>query len=327
MSKKLAALCLVVLAPLVAEYLLGNVSTRLLLGLPFLMPMYGGGALLVREVARRTGRGWGAILLLAAAYGLIEAGAFDGSLFNSGFDGLDFGAMFSPTLGFSPYYVFHFVVGHAIWSISVPIAMVEALFPARRTTPWLGPVGLSAAAVAYVLGGLLILSDSRHTGNFHTSPAQLAGVLVVALVLVTLGLAVRRRPRPVDRPVPRPLVVGVLAFVATSVVFASPESWTGLAVAATVLCGSFFAVVLASARPSWTPLHTVGLAAGALLTYAWGGFVVLDQHGWTSPFDIAGNLVLSAGAVLLIVVATRRTGRFGLQSAYGSAGSCPYTSS
>jgi hypothetical protein len=327
MSKKLAALCLAVLAPLVAEYLLGNVSTRLLLGLPFLIPMYGGGALLIREVARRTGRGWGTILLLAAAYGVIEAGAFDGSLFNTGFDGLDFGAMFSPALGFSPNYAFHFVVGHAIWSIAVPIVIVESLFPAYRATPWLGPVGLSVTAVTYVLGGLLILSDSRDTGNFRTSPTQLAGVLVVAAAFVTLGFAVRWRPRPVDRPVPRPLVVGVAAFVATSIVFASPESWAGLAVAATVLCGSFFAVVLAAARPSWTPLHAVGLAGGALLTYVWGGFVVLDQHGRTALVDIAGNLVLSAGAGLLIVVAARRTGRFGLQSAYGSAGSGPYTSS
>jgi hypothetical protein len=325
--KKVAALCLVVLAPLVAEYLLGNVSTRLLLGLPFLMPMYGGGALLIREIVRRTGRGWGTILMLAAAYGVIEAGAFDGSLFNTGFDGLDFGAMFSPALGFSPYYAFHFVVGHAIWSISVPIALVEALFPAHRTTPWLGPVGRSVTAIAYVLGGLLILSDSRHTGNFHTSWAQLAGVLVVALLLVTLGFAARWRPRPVDWPVPRPLVVGLAALVTTSIVFASPESWAGLALAAIVLCGSFFALELASAGPSWTPLHTLALAGGALLTYAWGGFVVLDQHGRTGLGDIAGNLVLVAGAVLLIWVATRRTGRFGLQSAYGSAGSGPYTSS
>jgi hypothetical protein len=321
MSKKLAALCLVVLAPLVAEYLLGNVSTRLLLGLPFLMPMYGGGALLVREVARRTGRGFGTILLLGAAYGVIEAGAFDGSLFNAGFGGLDFDAMFSPALGFSPYYAFHFVAGHAIWSISVPIALVEGLFPAHRTTPWLGPAGLSGTAVAYVLGGLLILSDSRHSGDYRTSPVQLAGVLVAAALLAILGFAVRPRPRPVARWMPRPFVVGLAAFAATSIVFASPESWAGLALAAAVLLGFAVFVVLAGAAT-----HAVALAGGALLTYGWGGFVVLYQYGRTAPLDIAGNVVLSAGAVLLIVVAARRTRRFGLQSAYGSAGSCPYTS-
>jgi hypothetical protein len=288
------------------------------------MPMYGGGALLIREVARRTGRGFGTMLLLGAAYGVIEAGAFDGSLFNAGFGGLDFGAMFDSSLGFSPYYAFHFVVGHAIWSIAVPIVIVESLFPAYRATPWLGPVGLSVTAVAYVLGGLLILSDSRRTGVFRTSPVQAAGVLAVAVLLVTLAFVVHWCPRP--RFEPRPLVAGLAAFAATSIVFASPESWAGLALAATVLFGFAAFVVLAAAGPSWTPTHTVALAGGALLTYGWGGFVVLSQYGRTAPLDIAGNVVLVAGAVLLIVVATRRTRRFGLQSAYGSAGSGPYTS-
>ena len=325
-SRKLAALSLLVLAPLVAEYLLGNVSVRLLIGLPFLIPMYGGGALLIREVTRRAGRGWGTILMLGAAYGVIEAGAFDGSLFNPGFDGLDFGAMFSPALGFSPYYALHFVVGHAIWSIAVPIALVEAVFPAHRMTPWLGPVGLAITAVGYVGGGLLIRADSRDTGNFRTSGAQLAAVLGLAALLVVAAFAIRWRPRPAGKPVPRPLFVGAAAFLATSLVFAAPESWTGIALTAAVLLGSLLLLVLGSARPSWTDNHVVAVAGGALLTYVWGGFVVLAVHERVAAVDIAGNLVLSAGAILLIVVATRRSTRFGLQSGYGSAGSRPYAS-
>jgi hypothetical protein len=325
-SKKLAALVLAALAPLVGEYLLGNVSSRLLLGLPFLMPMYGGGALLIREIARRTGRGYGTMLALAGAYGVIEAGAFDGSLFNSGFGGLDFGAMFSPWLGFSPYYAFHFAVGHAIWSITVPIALTEAVFPAHRATPWLGRIGLAITAVVYVLGGLLILNDSRRSGDYRTTAAQLTGVLAAAGLLVVLAFTVRWRPRPLDRPLPRPLWFGVGAFVTTSLVYASPESWPGLAGAAAVLVIAVLSLVLAAASPSWTPMPVVAVAGGALLTYVWGGFVVLDLYGRTGAVDIAGNFVLSAGAVLLIVVAARRTARFGLQSAYGSAGSRPYAS-
>jgi hypothetical protein len=51
------AVGLFLLAPLVGEYLLGNLSIRDIVALLFLAPMYGGGALLIREVARRTGRG------------------------------------------------------------------------------------------------------------------------------------------------------------------------------------------------------------------------------------------------------------------------------
>ena len=53
----------------------------------FLMPLYGAGALLVRESARRLGRGWPTIALFAAAYALIEEGPVDQMIFNPGYLG------------------------------------------------------------------------------------------------------------------------------------------------------------------------------------------------------------------------------------------------
>jgi hypothetical protein len=70
-----------VLAPIVAEFLLGDFSLRQLPLLPLFLPQYGGGSLLIREVVRRTGRGWPSMLLLAVAYGLIEEGFTTQSLF------------------------------------------------------------------------------------------------------------------------------------------------------------------------------------------------------------------------------------------------------
>jgi len=71
---------LLFLAPWVGEYLLGNIPLGALIAVPFLVPIYGGGALLIREATRRTGRGWPTILILGIAYGLIEAGLVDQSL-------------------------------------------------------------------------------------------------------------------------------------------------------------------------------------------------------------------------------------------------------
>jgi hypothetical protein len=39
-----------------------------------------------------------------------------------------------------------------IWSIGTPIALVESMFPRRRTEPWLGTPRLIIIAVLYVLG-------------------------------------------------------------------------------------------------------------------------------------------------------------------------------
>jgi hypothetical protein len=68
------ALGLFFLSPLVGEFLLGNVSIDALpIGLT-MAPMYGGGAVLIREVARRAGKGWPTMILLALAFGAIEEG-------------------------------------------------------------------------------------------------------------------------------------------------------------------------------------------------------------------------------------------------------------
>ena len=79
---------LLVLSPIAAEYLSGYqvFNPLVLLGyLGIFIPLYGTVAVLIREITRRTRRGWPTILLLGAAFGLIQAGLIDQSLFNPGY--------------------------------------------------------------------------------------------------------------------------------------------------------------------------------------------------------------------------------------------------
>ena len=77
------------LAPLVAEFLLGNLPITLLPALVLLAPLYGGGALLIREATRRAGRGVPTMLVLGVGYGLLEEGIATQSLFNPHYVGAD----------------------------------------------------------------------------------------------------------------------------------------------------------------------------------------------------------------------------------------------
>jgi hypothetical protein len=81
-SRMAPVLLLLLVAPLVAEFLLGDVTLALLGALVVFIPLYGGGALLIREVVRRRGGGWPAIVVLAAAFGVVEEGLATQSLFN-----------------------------------------------------------------------------------------------------------------------------------------------------------------------------------------------------------------------------------------------------
>lgn len=59
-------------APFIAEFLMGNISIALAFSLPLVGLLYGCGALLIREFARRLGGGWPMIITLGVAYGIYE---------------------------------------------------------------------------------------------------------------------------------------------------------------------------------------------------------------------------------------------------------------
>jgi hypothetical protein len=79
------------------------------------------------------GGAWAAMLCLGLAYGLLEAGVTDQTLFNPP-GAADAPAAYLPALGLSASNALGLVVGHAVFSIGVPIAIVEA-WPAGNGPP------------------------------------------------------------------------------------------------------------------------------------------------------------------------------------------------
>jgi len=63
----------------------GNAPLRLIFIYFVTLPMYGCGALFIREPSRRSGRGWPTILILGVACGVVEEGLGNMSLFNPNF--------------------------------------------------------------------------------------------------------------------------------------------------------------------------------------------------------------------------------------------------
>ena len=127
---------LFLLSPFCAEYLVGYQGViinpiALLVAVLFVAPIYGAPAVLIREITRRTGRGWPTMLLLATAAGLIQAGLVDQSLFNHAEFGDGPPAVRIPIVDVNAGQLVTFVVGHIVWSFCAPIAIVESLVPER----------------------------------------------------------------------------------------------------------------------------------------------------------------------------------------------------
>ena len=311
------ALALFFLSPLVGEYLLANTPITDLASLFLLAPMYGGGALLIRETARRSGRGWPAMILFAAAYALLEEGPIDMMLWNLHYGGVDMAAAYQgtaiPFLGTSGQLLEDTLAVHVIWSISVPIALVET-FSDDRTRPWLGRKGLTVVAVLFVLAASVLSAAQIADSGFAAAPADLAWCAAVIAGLIALGFAAGRRPAPRrDTSDPPPWVAGTAAFAVTTLYWLR-DSLPGprwLVVGAG--CALFAAGAALCARwsrsCSWRAAHRLALAGGALLTYVWLG--VLNARALPVPpaAAVSGNVIFGTGAIVMLLLAARRAGR------------------
>jgi hypothetical protein len=222
------------LAPVAGLLVLSSASAELLSGyqvfdpldtlgaLGFFAALYGTVAVLIREIARRAGRGWPTILLLGAAFGLIQAGLIDQSLFNPGYLDNDDPAWAQawreerqatllPLLGLSASQLLGFVSGHVIWSFAAPIAVVEALVPDWADRPWLGRSGMAVMVVLYVLAARFVVIDHISTKHFVAAPTQLIGTAAVVAALAVAALTLPRRTARASSPrqAPRPWLVGL----------------------------------------------------------------------------------------------------------------------
>ncbi|NUR93534.1 MAG: DUF998 domain-containing protein, partial [Nonomuraea sp.] len=215
MKRALPAVGLFFLSPIVGELLLGATSIDMLALLPVMALLYGGGALLIREAVRRAGRGWCSILLLGAAYALLEEGLLDQMLFNRHYsEGYDMVSVtYVPFLGTGAYGLLSVLAVHGVWSITVPIALMESLVPSR--SPWLGRVGLTVTAVLFCLG-IAVVGWGTYTERHFMAPwPLLAGTALVIVLLVVAAFRLKRPGPPRDRPAPHPLVVGTAALLLT----------------------------------------------------------------------------------------------------------------
>src|SRR5262245_25092844 len=219
MRRYAPVLVLFMLSPLVAEVLLGATTLSRIGGLLPTSLLYGGGAVLIRELARRRVPGWGAIALLGAAYGIVEEGLAIGSLFNP--DLFNAGLLGGRALGVNWVWSEWTLGYHVVWSILIPILLAELLFPARRAEPWLGRTGLIVACVVYAVGVLAIWAIFHFviTPDFHTPVTLTIGAALLAAGLVALALGWPAAPvapsaPSVVREAPSPWLVGLVVTLA-----------------------------------------------------------------------------------------------------------------
>ncbi|WP_394771543.1 hypothetical protein [Lacisediminihabitans sp.] len=325
MRRLLPPLALVLIAPLVAELLAGStpLAQPVVLGtlLAVYLPLYGAGALLIRELVVRSGRGWPSVLLLGVAYGLVEEGFASQSLFNPVlYNAADWGVRL---LGVNGVFTESVLLVHAIWSAAVPIALVNVLFPSRRSTPYLGRVGLAVTAAFYLLGVAMLVFVARtyFSAGYVAPPALPLIALLAAAILgvVALRLVPRSRPLTVDpRPAPHPVVVFLLvagctfAWQLTQFLWAIAPAFGEWPLSATPLVAAIaFGGVVGwllsrwSRSAGWGDRHLLAAAGAAIVAHTVIGVLVAPEQPDRIALVALGIAVAAALAWLGRGVATR----------------------
>lgn len=194
-------LLLFFLSPIIGEGLSGSTPP-----LAFLNPavtlllacLYGSGALLVRDYARRWRKGWRSILILGAAYGVVEEGIMVRSFFSPTWKDLGVLGTYGRWLGTNWVWAEWLMIYHAIFSITIPIFLVELTFPESKTRIWL------SNKMRVLFHGLLVLAIILGFFAFPYDPGILA---IVGCVVAVIGLGWLAKHVPNISPLQRTLKV------------------------------------------------------------------------------------------------------------------------
>lgn len=313
---------LLLLAPIIGEVLSGATRlTYLFVLIPQIM-VWGCGALIVRELARRWRGGGTSLLLLGLALAVAEEFIIQQTSL-APLPWLTTQIAYGRLWGVSWLY-FLFMLGYeAIWIVLVPILVVELLFPDRRDEPWLRTRGLLITAGVFVIGSFIAwflwVEQARQVVfNAPDYDPPLATRLfgLVAIAALVWAAYARRRSAPEARPrrtAPRPLVVGLAAvllglpwYVLIVLVFAPTPAvpfWIWMAAGVGWGAAAFLMLRGWARAPGWGALHDWALAFGALMVNMGGGY--LGSNYWP-PIDLYAKIVLNVIAVACMIALAGR---------------------
>jgi hypothetical protein len=322
-SKRVAfpwpALVLFFLSPVVGELLSGSappVEFFTPFGIVTLCLLYGGGALLVRELAFRWGTGWPGRLLLGAAYGIAEEALMAKSFFDPAWPDLGILGSYGRMYGVNWVWSLELTIYHCLFSICIPILLVELTFPRWRDQRWVRVPGLVVIAALFAADVVV--------GFFWITPFRppLAHCLGAAAAVALLGAAARLVHLP-DGPVsitprsatgaprvpgPRELPFFLLGAACTFLFFALnwflpytrfvPAAVT-MALVAWLAAGFFLGLQELVRTFSWTAANQWALASGALAFFVlFSQFMEIDR---SRPDDPRGMRIVGLVMAALLL--------------------------
>jgi len=214
-------LLLLVLSPGIPEYLSGSSALNEIVLNPasffiFLaanLGLYGPGVLLIREAKVRWQKGWATVLLLGAAYGILEEGIALSTLFNPLAGPVGKLGVYGHWAGVNWIWTVTILSVHMIFSISLPILLLGLALPETRGKSLLVTRrAISATFVIWVVDVTVLLLFVRLAEHFWMGTPVFLGSLAAIGILVYLAYKVPATTLTTRSflPTASPLVTGII---------------------------------------------------------------------------------------------------------------------
>jgi hypothetical protein len=198
---------LALLSPVIAELLSGS-SPPLEFFNPFgfmlLVGLYGSGVIIVRELCIKWKKGWESVLLLGAAYGIIEEGLAVKSFFDPNWMDLGVLGTYGRWIGVNWVWSFCLTIFHAIYSIVIPILIFSLIFPSLKNKRLLSDKGLAVcfAILLFIVGVCyFFLTPYRPNALLYLTTTIVVTMLVVASWKVKTDHVTTRNVESIVRPI------------------------------------------------------------------------------------------------------------------------------
>lgn len=318
LSRIAPAILLMLLAPLLTEVLPGATRFSSIFVLPIEIAVWGGGAVLIRELIRRNGGlGWRNLLLLALVLAIAEECLIQQTSLAPVVIKLK-GVEYARWMGVNYVYLLWAIAYESVLVVMLPVLLAELIFPDRREEAWLSKTGGAIVTLFFALGCFLAWFSWTQIARvkvFHLPPytPPLAAVLVAVgamAVLAFLALGPQRKAYAPARPKqpPSPWLIALCGILWSALLYGmvllafgiAPQVPPAVAVGGWVIAVAVALGVLPhwTAHPDWSPAHRYALifgVVGSAMTVSFAGFI------GAAPADLYFKVATNAIAVALLV--------------------------
>ena len=277
------AIALFLLSPAIGELLSGSLPPKeyfTFFGFTVLTILYGGGAIIAKEIKIRWRKGIGSLLLLGASYGVFEEGLMVASFQNPNWMDIGILGEYGRWLGINWVWVVELTYYHSLVSICIPVFLVELVYPVQSSKPWLHGKWTKILPILF-LGDIVFgyFAFPQFTGYYPSLPQYFFLLILAFLFIILAKWFPSDWARNGSKPMKAPWFYGLISFICA------------------FICGGIFWVLPNILKFNYGPVLVILVG----VVFLQGFFRYLVGFNWKTALPIH-RFYLVFGPLLLFII-------------------------